>query len=246
MKVRFSLWWILFFLLSLYTHQIRTYLVIFLMLFIHEMGHILCAYHFGYGVSSVMIYPFGCGAVIENIDHGSIIEEMIIVACGLGMHLLYPFIFLFALSLDLISPVFYEYLIQVNKAILLFNILPIFPLDGGRLLDCFFQRFFHYSKARLCTMVMSFIVLALVAYMRLMSGYTGLMVIVFLTFSLIIFIKEAHYDHLSFFWYRYTHPLSKPYKVQTHQDLYRHATSIFLLNGNIIDEHEWLSRKFRD
>lgn len=244
MRIHFSLWWIVFFLLSLFSHQLQTYLIVFLMLFAHEFGHILCAYRLGYDIKSVTIYPFGCGACIENIDHGNLWEEFLIIFCGISMHLIYPLIFRVLLEFDVLSSVYYDYLMMMNRSIFLFNMLPIFPLDGGRILDCFFHLFFVYSRARMCTIITSFLILCAVYMSGLISGFSGLMVVVFLFIQMGAMLKDARYDRLAFYWYRYTHPIDRGVKVHKKMDLYRQRASVLLVEHEILDEKLWLKRKF--
>lgn len=245
MKVRFSSWWIAFFLLSLFSHQLQTYLIIFLMLLAHEFGHIVCAHKLGYEVQSMVIYPFGCGASIENIDYGNVWEELLIVASGISLHLIYPLILRIFFDFDLISTVYYDYLLMMNRSIMIFNLLPIFPLDGGRLLDCFFQTFFVYGKARALTLITSFFILICVYLSGYISGFSGLLVVAFLIGQMFIMVRESRYDRLAFYWYRYTHPINKRVKVHKQLDLYRQRTSVLIVEHELLEEKQWLQRKFK-
>ena len=102
---------------------------------------IAAAKKLGYQISKLTMYPFGCGAEIEHIDHGSTLEEVIIILCGIGMHLFYPACFALMHRAGLISSAYQNYLTHLNASVMLFNLLPVYPLDGGRLLDCIMQSY---------------------------------------------------------------------------------------------------------
>lgn len=120
-----------------------------MMLFIHEMGHVLIAKYFKLNISDITIFPFGFYASIYHLETTSSFKLIIIMLGGLLMHLLFYYFLLFVLSLDLISSSYYDYLQRINCSILLFNLLPIYPLDGSRCLFAFFKLFLSYNKSKL-------------------------------------------------------------------------------------------------
>src|SRR5699024_5502547 len=68
---------------------------------------------------------------------------------------------LFLSSNELLSLSIIEVALYYNTIILLFNLLPIWPLDGGKLLLLLFSTFLPYRKAH-CTIIISSIVISLV------------------------------------------------------------------------------------
>lgn len=244
MKIKISLWWYFFLLMATLSNSLKTFIIIFIMLSIHEMAHVLCAIYFHYEVSTIKILPFGLGAVIEHIDHGSSIEEILILAAGLSTHLFYPFIFELMYDLGFISKLYCTYLIHINMSILFFNLLPIYPLDGGRLLDAFFHLFFTYRHARLMTSFFSAVFLFIVIYLRWLSGISAMLVVVFLGIEIITGFHERAYDSLNFYYYRYLHPSRQRVKTTYCNDLYRNYQSILLNSVPICDERKWLSKQF--
>jgi stage IV sporulation protein FB len=120
---------------SVLTGQFLELLTLFTIVLIHELGHVCAAHFAGVAVKSVQLLPFGGVAVIE--DHGRLTAGreigialagplqngiMIMIAFGLG-------------QVDLGSGAFLSYFIQANAIIALFNLLPVLPLDGGKVLQ---------------------------------------------------------------------------------------------------------------
>lgn len=242
MSFKVSIWWYLFFILSLIADNLKTWLILFTMLLIHELGHIMAARKLGYQVSKLTIYPFGCGAEIEHIDHGSTFEEIIIILCGIGTHLFYPLCFVLMQKAGLISEAYQNYLINLNAAIMYFNLLPIYPLDGGRLMDCLLQMYGPYRLGRLLTFILSLLVLV---YLFITINNIGaVMAVSFLFAQLMISFFDKKKDYHDFMLYRYLYPKEKPMKIHSHFELYRNYFSIFQKNKKLISEHDWLHQIF--
>ncbi|MHA6533569.1 M50 family metallopeptidase [Paenibacillus sp. BAC0078] len=118
---------------SVLTGQFLELLTLFTIVLIHEMGHVCAALLSGVTVKSVQLLPFGGVAVME--DHGRLTA-----AREIGIALAGPLqngvMILMALGLQHIgygSSAFLAYFIQANAIIALFNLLPVLPLDGGKI-----------------------------------------------------------------------------------------------------------------
>ncbi len=242
MKLKVSFWFYAFFILSLLAENIKTWLFLFVMLLVHEGGHILMAKLLGYRITQLTLYPFGCAATIEHIDHGTTLEEMLILLCGVGMHVIYPCCFALLASAGVISAVYEAYLVELNASIFFFNLLPIYPLDGGRLIDCLTQRFFAYDLARSLTFGIS--VLALCALSTQVVNLGTLIAIVFLGIQLGISMLEKQADSRHFVLYCYLYPRLLPTKIRTSPVLFRNRTTSLVNNARLISEHEWLAERF--
>ncbi|MBY0014635.1 M50 family metallopeptidase [Paenibacillus typhae] len=125
---------VLVMLLSVITGQFLELLTLFMIVFIHEMGHVCAALLNGVTVKSVQLLPFGGVAVIE--DHGRLNAGREI-AIALAGPLQNGIMILIALLLQQLggSSAFLAYFIQANAIIALFNLLPVLPLDGGKIVQ---------------------------------------------------------------------------------------------------------------
>ena len=98
--------------------QSRELCIIIFSVTLHEAAHIITAYLWGIRAEGVTVTPVGQTAVINGMENLSLLRRILVTLAGPSVNLLLYIIF------D--SP--------VNAALFLLNILPVYPLDGGRLL----------------------------------------------------------------------------------------------------------------
>lgn len=102
MKIRISLWWVIFLPFMILSHMGKTLFFLFLMLSIHEAAHMMVARYFHYPIRSLIIYPFGLCAQMQYIGMGCVWKELLIVAVGPLTHLCFPYFFVLLQSCHLL------------------------------------------------------------------------------------------------------------------------------------------------
>lgn len=110
-------------------NYIEQFFIIILSVSIHEITHIVVASLFGLHVEKIIITPLGEIACIDEIDALSSAKKSAIWLAGPMINIL------MAVVSALIFPQ-YEFFKLANISIGLFNLLPIFPFDGGRISQC--------------------------------------------------------------------------------------------------------------
>lgn len=120
---------------------------------LHELGHSYVAIKNGVRIRSITLMLFGGVASMEEIPRNPKIESKIAMA-GPGVSLMLAVIF--ALSYSLVAPVLGSdapipillFLLGVLNVFLgIFNLLPAFPMDGGRLLRAYMATRMSYINA---------------------------------------------------------------------------------------------------
>jgi Zn-dependent protease len=102
---------------------------------IHELSHSLIARRKGTEVKSITLFIFGGVAQISNEPKDPNSELLIAIAGPIASLILAGLFFLIAyLSPEEISSAIFSYLFLVNVVLAVFNLIPAFPLDGGRIL----------------------------------------------------------------------------------------------------------------
>jgi Zn-dependent protease len=117
-------------------------LALFACILLHEFGHILMARRFGVRTPDVILLPIGGVARLERIPDEPK-QELLIALAGPAVTLTI-IVVLYAILRATAGPVnllqltpetpFLAFLVAVNIYLLLFNLIPAFPMDGGRVL----------------------------------------------------------------------------------------------------------------
>lgn len=119
--------------ISVLTGHFLEMITLFGIVLIHELGHAAMAKQFGWRMREVQLTPFG--GVATTDEDGSIParEEAFVALAGPAMNaLMIGFAFLLWWT-GLWTHVWTMYFVKANLTLLLFNLLPILPLDGGKL-----------------------------------------------------------------------------------------------------------------
>lgn len=136
-------------LLSVMTGYIGELLTLFLLVFVHELGHAAAAYGFGWKVLEIKLLPFGGVAELEERPGAPAYEEAVIALAGPLQNVWMGAAAWSLGALGFMDPQWADYLLKANLLLLVFNLLPIYPLDGGRLLRYVCGlRFNYYTTLR--------------------------------------------------------------------------------------------------
>ena len=246
MNLKISWLWLAFLPLLLASHMRKTLLILFFMLTIHEGAHMLVAHCFHYPIDKVILYPFGLSAQMRCIGMGSIWKELLIIIAGPATHVLFPYVFSFMAAANLISQPYMNYLCQLNTSILVFNLLPIFPLDGGRIVQSLFHLVFRYTSAQILTYLTGIINLFLLWHYRIIQTASAYLVMSFLLLQILMCWKQLAYERMAFYHYRMLHPAKGFLRMNRKNDLFRAYTNVIETKNGWILEDEWLKTVFHE
>lgn len=134
---------------SIATGRFTELLTLFAIVLWHEMGHLVAALRFGWTVREVKLLPFG--GVVEVEEAGSVParEEAWVAIAGPAQNALLAGI-AFALGhFGWIDKGWSDDFVRANALIGFFNLLPILPLDGGRILQAWISLRLPYHRTLL-------------------------------------------------------------------------------------------------
>ena len=203
MKLRIALKIFIFLIIFYFTKQITFYAFTMFFCILHEIGHLIAGLVLKFDINKIELMPWGLSIEFnlqlndynKKILKSNILEikKMIIAIAGPLINLVLIIIF------SDIEIAYKEIIIYSNLAILLFNILPIYPLDGGRILKGLLKLIKGNIKAS--------------KYTNIISNVVIITITLFCSFYIYIFKNIAIVIILIYLWYL-TIIENKRYKVK--------------------------------
>ena len=134
--------------------------LLFVLVTLHELGHSFAAQYFGYPTKQIILSPLGGLAQLSDIPEKPI-QEFIVAIAGPAVNIAIGIVMLVigvSAGLPLTNYVFgglagfglealFGYVFFYNIVLALFNLMPAFPLDGGRIFRSLLAMKFDYVRA---------------------------------------------------------------------------------------------------
>jgi Zn-dependent protease len=131
-------------------------IAIFGCVLLHELGHALAARRFGIGTRDITLLPIGGVARLERMPEKPL-QELWVALAGPAVNVLiavalYVWLVLSSQLVPLsqvgvVTGPFVERLLMVNLLLIVFNMIPAFPMDGGRCVRALLALWLEHARA---------------------------------------------------------------------------------------------------
>ena len=142
------------------TGNFNSFFPFFFLLLIHEIGHAITGIVLGYSLDKITFYPYGGITTFNYPFNIPLKKELLILING-------P---LFQIVAYLILRNFYDIKL-FHYTLLIFNLLPMYPLDGGKILNILCGYVFNYFKSFYITIFISLIFFIIFFFYNLFSFF---------------------------------------------------------------------------
>jgi stage IV sporulation protein FB len=213
--------------------------VLFVIVLIHELGHVAAALKFGWTMKEVKLLPFGGVVEVEEAGALPAREEAWVAVAGPIQNVWLAGAGWLAGQAGWIDGIWADEFVRANLLILFFNLLPILPLDGGKLLQAWISLYVPYHRtliwcARISLACSGAVVLASV--LPLLFG--GLLQLNLLAVGLfLLYANWTHMRNVPFLFFRFLVHRSRRFE--------RIADTGVLARPIILSEHRPLTAALR-
>lgn len=235
----------IFIIFALLSARFQYVILISILLLVHECGHFFTALFFKWPTERIVFYPFGGVAKFSHDINCSLKEEILVLLMGPIMQLVCYYILI---SIDMFNN-YYQNIMIINYSILIFNLLPIYPLDGGRLLHCFICYFISYDLSFKIIYFISYSLLLIIIFVFIYNPSINLILIVIIL--IIKLLKEQrliNYYKEKFLLERYLYKYNfKKSKIVTKENNFkRDYHHLVKIDRKYFLEEEYLKNKYKN
>ncbi len=178
---------ILTMLLALALGVTRELLTLLVALCVHELSHLTAAWACGLQIDYVEIMPFGGAAHIADLYDASPGRTVVVALAGPFANLLLAVLGAALGWWGVLRFPDAARMVRVNAILMLFNLLPALPLDGGRVLCALAGRFIGRRRALLLSVTLAHVLAALLVAVSVIGFFeTGMVNLSFLIMSVFL------------------------------------------------------------
>lgn len=199
---------------------------------------------FKWNISSITIYPFGgCVKFNEKINR-PLFQELLILLNGPFFQILLFFIIMILFQKNIISSRDYNIFKQYHYTLLAFNLLPIYPLDGGKLLNIITNYLLPYKKGNKLVIILSLIIA--ISVICLYQNLNLFLMLILLISEIFIYYKNQEYLYNMFLLERYlnNYNFKKIKIIKSKDDMYKEKKHIILNHNTYQTEKQYLKERF--
>ena len=222
-------------------------IVITSLLVVHEFGHYITAKLLGFNVRRIIIYPFGGLTKIEDLINKDINEELLIATSGVIFQYIYYLLIVFLGSRGFIRDYVLNILTINNRGIILFNLLPIYPLDGFKILNLLLSKYFNYNLSNYLAIFISIIsIIVYICFNTISTNYSYVMIISIILIYNYRFLVNIKYIYNVFLLERvlYSFNYRKVKVIDHYKKMYKNKRHIFKINNKYLKEDKYLKKYY--
>lgn len=217
------------------------------LIIIHEMGHIVISKILSYKIDKVIIYPYGGFVKLNTRINTKIENDLLVAISGIIMQSIYFGIIFFLYRNGIVREYIYSLFLLYHKSMLIFNLLPIYPLDGAKIVNLILSKYFSFNIANYISIVISLITVIFFLYSDIYeNNYSIILVIGVLMKNIYKFYKDISYIYNRFILERYLFKFNYKKKaiIKNKDKMYKNRVHIFNDNGKLMNEKEYISTFF--
>ena len=249
MKIEFHKTYILIAISFILTGYFSNLIIFTSIIIFHEFGHYVIAKINNLNPQKMIIYPFGGLTIMDSIINTKITKEFMVALSGIIFQIIYYLIIIFLYYHGLIREYIFNIFTKYHYSILIFNILPIHPLDGSKILNLLLSKFLPYKLVIKLNIILSVITGIIILYINYYTfNYTTILIISIIVDNLIKYYKNINYLFNKFLLERYLYKINLPKikKITKIDNMYKEKYHIIKENNHYFTEKQYLNKRFKE
>lgn len=245
--IRFDVTFLIVALGFMLTGYFLNLLVFTSLIIIHELGHYFICRIENIKVQEIVIYPYGGLTKVEDFINRDIDKELLVAVFGIVFQSLYFFLIIIIYNFGLIREYTFLLFKEYHFSMLIFNLLPIYPLDGFKIINLFLSKKISYKKSNNITLFISFLTILTLFFVNYYKfNYTYIIILTTLITNLIVYYKKLSYIFNKFLLERYLYNINynEIKIIKDHNKMYKNKSHIIKKNGKYYKEDIYLKNLF--
>ena len=183
----------IFLILAILSGYVREIIIAYIIIIIHELGHFLLMKYYKIKVNSINIYPYG--GIIESdiLINTNSLKVLIISLGGILIQLILFLIGYYLYKVNILNIYYYKIFIKINAFIMLFNLLPLYPLDGFKIINSLLELFYSYKLSIVLSIITNIVFIIIFMIYLYINNISNYVIIMFLIVNLIRYLKSIKY-----------------------------------------------------
>ena len=251
-KVHISYFFIILVLVSFLSGLFRDIIWLFIVLMVHELGHILFSIVFKWNIDRIDINIYGGLITYDDILDKPFFQEFIISISGVLFQSIFYYFMKQLFIMNVVDTEVFSLIKNYHYSVLFFNLLPIIPLDGSKVVFVFLNMFFPYYKSLKISSTISFfslfVLIILLFFIKLKITFGYVTVFGFVLYKLYEYTGNIKYMFNRFLFERYSNNqrFNKFNLINGHKliNMKRQKNNIFVFNNKYYLEQDVLKKLF--
>lgn len=221
------------------TGHFRSVLIFTTIIVIHELGHFITGYLLGWKCIRIDIYPYGGCSNFNVPVNIPLKEEFLVLIMGPLVQIIFIYLIKYIVSSDT-----YNIFKLYSTWILGFNLLPIYPLDGGKFIQLVLSKILSYYQSIKFTIYISYFTFITILITTLFFKFNLIMFLIFFLLGISLWkeIRKSYFYYQSFLLERYMNNYIFKKKINICKIIDMKKDKKHIILG--IDEKEALTKYF--
>lgn len=176
----------------------------FMVVVVHELAHSIAAKQLGVEVREIELLPFGGVAKFRDLIELDPQIEFKVAIAGPVINFILAAVAALLIRYQVLSGEYMWFFLRLNIMMGMFNFIPAFPLDGGRILRAKLTSRMGFKDATTWVLQWSkliAVVLAVISIVGIYYGYINIMIVIISFFIYFVAVKEGRFSHYALMQY---------------------------------------------